>query len=113
MEQELRDYVEAITPEHRPLFDRLHRLVLEAHPEAATSLSYGIPTYRVGRHRLHVGMWRHGASLYGWGQGRDSGFAARHPALTSGRGTIRLRPQDAAAIPDQELLELVRAALDD
>ena len=38
MDDAVRDYIDAIAPEHRPLFDRLHRLILEAHPDAA-----GIP----------------------------------------------------------------------
>jgi len=38
-------------------------------------------------------------------------MAARHPDLRSGRGTIRIRPQDAAGITDEELAALVRAAL--
>jgi uncharacterized protein YdhG (YjbR/CyaY superfamily) len=98
-------------PEHRPLFDRLHRLVLEAAPDAAVALSYGIPTYnKVGR-RLFLGMWRHGVSVYGWQEGRDTGFSGRHPELLSGKGTIRLRPTDAARIGDDELRDL--AALDD
>ncbi|MET8535146.1 hypothetical protein ABZV67_25295 [Streptomyces sp. NPDC005065] len=50
-------------------------------------------------------------SRYGWQQGRDAGFATRHPALTSGRATIQLRPDDAAAIPDDELRDLAWAAL--
>jgi uncharacterized protein YdhG (YjbR/CyaY superfamily) len=108
----VRDYIDAIAPEHRPLFDRLHRLVLEVHPEATVMLSYQMPTYKVGRQRLFVGMWKHGVSIYGWDQGRDAGFIARHPGLKTSKGTIRLRPQDAAGIPDDELLDLVRAALD-
>ena len=35
MDDAVRAYIDAIAPQHRPLFDRLHRLVLEAHPEAA------------------------------------------------------------------------------
>lgn len=54
MDDAVRDYVDAIAPEHRPLFDRIHRLVLEAHPDAAVVLSYEIPTYKVGRRRLFV-----------------------------------------------------------
>jgi uncharacterized protein YdhG (YjbR/CyaY superfamily) len=108
----VRDYINAIAPEHRPLFDRLHRLVLEAHPEAAVMLSYQMPTYKVGRQRLFVGAWKHGMSIYGWDQGRDSGFIARHPGLKTSKGTIRLRPEDAAGIPDDDLRDLVRAALD-
>jgi uncharacterized protein YdhG (YjbR/CyaY superfamily) len=111
MDDRVRAYVDAIAPEHRPLFDRVHRLVLEAHPDAAVVLSYQIPTYKVGRRRLFVAVWKHGVSIYGWQEGHDGGFTARHPELKTGRGTIRLRPEDAAALPDDELRELVRAAL--
>ncbi len=112
MDEEVRTYVDGIAAEHRPLFDRLNRLILEARPDAAVRISYRIPTYAAGGRRLYVGAWRHGLSLYGWQRGRDAGFAARHPALLSGRATIRLRPEDAAEISDDELRDLARAALD-
>jgi uncharacterized protein YdhG (YjbR/CyaY superfamily) len=112
MDDAVRDYIDAIAPQHRPLFDRLHRLVLEAHPDAAVVLSYQMPTYKVGGRRLFLGVWRHGVSIYGWQQGRDADFIARHPELKTSKGTIRLRPEDAAGIPDDELRDLVRAALD-
>jgi hypothetical protein len=113
MDHAVRDYVDAIPSEYRPLFDRLHRLILEVHPDASVVISYQIPTYKVGRNRLYLGVWKHGVSIYGWGQGRDAGFTARHPELTTGRGTIRLLPDAAAAIADDELRDLVRAALAD
>jgi uncharacterized protein YdhG (YjbR/CyaY superfamily) len=112
MDDAVRDYIDAIAPQHRPLFDRLHRLVLEAHPDAVVVLSYQMPTYKVGRRRLFLGVWRHGVSIYGVQQDRDGGFTARHPELKASKGTIRLRPKDAAGIPDEELRDLVRAALD-
>jgi uncharacterized protein YdhG (YjbR/CyaY superfamily) len=112
MDDAVRNYIDAIPSEHRPLFDRLHRLVLEARPDAAVVLSYQIPTYKVGRRRLFLGVWRHGVSVYGWQEGRDAGFSERHPELKPGKGTIRLRPADAAGISDDELRDLARAALD-
>jgi uncharacterized protein YdhG (YjbR/CyaY superfamily) len=112
MDEALLGYVEGIAPKHRPLFDRLHRLILSAHPDAAVVLSYQMPTYKVGNRRLYVGAWRHGVSIYGWQQGRDSGFMSRHPTLKTGKGTIQLRPEDAAGIPDEEFEDLVRAALE-
>lgn len=111
MDGAVRQYIDAIPREHRPLFDRLHRLILEVHPEAAVVLSYQMPTYKVGRRRLCLGVWKHGVSVYGWQQGRDAGFAGRHPDLKTGKGTIRLRPHDATDIPDEEFRDLVRAAL--
>lgn len=108
----MRDYIDAIAPENRPLFDRLHGLILAAYPDATVALSYQIPAYQVGKRRLYVGAWKHGLSLYGWQQDRDAGFTSRHPALRTSKGTIQLRPEDAAGLPDAELRDLVRAALD-
>jgi uncharacterized protein YdhG (YjbR/CyaY superfamily) len=113
MDPDVQNYLDGIPAEHRPLFDRVHRLILEVHPEAAPVLSYGMPTYRVGARRLYVGVWRHGISLYGWGKDRAAEFIARHPALVSGKGTIQLRstaPAEAE-VSDDELRDLVRAAL--
>jgi uncharacterized protein YdhG (YjbR/CyaY superfamily) len=112
VDEAVRSYIDGIDPAHRPLFDRVHRLILTAHPEADVVLSYQIPAYKVGRRRLYIGVWKHGVSIYGWPQGRATDFIARHPSLKTSKGTIRLRPEDAAGIADDELLGLVRAALD-
>lgn len=108
---EVQAYVDAIDAAHRPLFDRVRRLVLEAFPDARQVISYKIPAFVVGRHRLYVGAWKHGVSVYGWHDGRDGGFAGRHPELVTGRGTIRLRPEDAEDLDDEELRALVVGAL--
>ena len=113
MDDGVRSYIEAIAPEHRPLFDRLHRLVLRSHPEATLVLSYKMPTYRVGKRRLHVGVWKHGLSVYGWSQGREAAFLSRHPEAKTSKGTIRLTPELADELSDDDLSGLVSAALDD
>jgi uncharacterized protein YdhG (YjbR/CyaY superfamily) len=112
MDDAVRDYIDAIDPAHRALFDRVHGLILEVHPDAGVVLSYKIPTYVVGRRRIHLGVWRHGVSLYGIGQEGIGAFTARHPDLRTSKGTIQLRPDDAAGITDDELRDLIRAALD-
>ena len=112
MDETVRKYIDAVDPAHRPLFDRMHRLIMASHPDAEVVLSYQMPTYKVGRRRLYVGAWQHGISIYGWGRGHDGGFADRHPELRTSKGTIRLRPQDAAALSDEELEGLVGAALE-
>jgi uncharacterized protein YdhG (YjbR/CyaY superfamily) len=110
-DEAVRGYIDGIGPESRPLFDRLHRLIMAAQPDAALVMSYGMPTYQVSR-RLHVGAWKHGVSLYGWPQERVAEFTSRHPGLQTSKGTIQLRPQDADDIGDDELLDLVRASLE-
>jgi hypothetical protein len=69
-----------------------------------------MPTFQVGRRRLHVGVWKHGFSVYGW---RDQGFLARDPRTRAAKGTIRLRPEDAEDVTDEELRDLARISLGD
>jgi uncharacterized protein DUF1801 len=112
VDEDVANYVAAIGPEQRPLFDRLHAIVLAEHPDAEVTLAYGMPAYRVGGgHRLNLGVWAHGVSVYGWRADRDGGFAARHPELLSGKATIRIRPADAEGISDDELRALLGGAL--
>jgi uncharacterized protein DUF1801 len=110
MDDAVRRYRDEIASEYRPVFDRIHRLIVGTCPDAEIVLSYGMPTYRIGSRRLNVAVWEHGVSLY-VSPRRDGGFSARHPELAVGKGTIKLRPEDAARIPDEEFRDLVRAAL--
>jgi hypothetical protein len=110
MDDAVRRYRDQIARESQPVFDRLHELIIGTFPDAQVVLSYGMPTYRMGRRRLNVGAWEHGLSLY-VSPRRDGGFSERHPELASGKGTIKVSPQDAARISDDEFRELARAAL--
>jgi hypothetical protein len=105
-------YIETIPAGHRPLFDRLHQLILRARPDVSVVLSYKMPTYKAGGRRLYLAAWQHGVSIYGWRKDEDGGFVERHPGLKTSTGTIRLRPADADGISDEEFLGLMRAALD-
>ena len=104
-------YIDDIPAEHRPLFDRLHRLITQARPDAEVTFSYKMPAYRTGKRRLYLAAWKHGISIYGAQHDRDGGFTARHPQLATSKGTIQLRPESAARIEDQEFFDLARAAL--
>ena len=111
MDAAVEAYIAAIAPQQRALFDRLHGIVLAEHPDAEVSIAYGMPAYRVGGRRLNLGVWKHGVSVYGWRADRDGGFVARHPRLSSGKGTIRIGPRDAEGISDEELRGLLGGAL--
>lgn len=111
MDQAVTDYIAAIPPEHRPLFDRMDRLVRDVCPDVELKLSYKMPTYTVEGRRLHVGAWAHGISIYGWKARGDGGLTAHHPELRTSTGTIQLRPDVASGITDDELRALVRQVL--
>jgi uncharacterized protein YdhG (YjbR/CyaY superfamily) len=112
MDEDVQRYVDHIAAEHRGLFDRFSGLIIAAYPDVAVRLSYKIPSYWRNRRKLYVGVWKHGLSVYGWPQGAEADFIARHPELKTSKGTIQIRPGDAEGISDAELLELVHAALD-
>ena len=111
MQDDVRTYVDAIAPEHRALFDHVYGLAdAAAAPEAVRSISYGVPTWRVGKRRLFLGVWKHGISVYGF-LGHDGGFVERHPDLLASKGTIHLTAADLARVDDTELSDLFRATL--
>jgi uncharacterized protein YdhG (YjbR/CyaY superfamily) len=113
MDDDVQAYIDAIDPDHRPLFDRMQRLILEVHPEADVVISYKMPTFKVGKNRCSVAAWKHGISIYGWRAANVPGFLARHPELTTSTGTIRISPTQAEGIGDDELREVIRASLGD
>jgi uncharacterized protein YdhG (YjbR/CyaY superfamily) len=110
MDRAVTEYIEAIPTEHRPLFDRICRLIGEACPAAEISISYKMPTFKVGKRRLHVATWKHGVSIYS-SKPRDGGFTNRHPQLRTSTGTIHLRSDEAGSIADGDISDLARAAL--
>ena len=111
-DEDVRGYIDTIPAVHRPLFDRLHGLILRARPDVSIVMSYKMPTYKAGDRRVLLAAWKHGISVYGWRKDDDGGFVQRHPALKTSTGTIRIRQEDAAAIGDDEFLGLFRGALD-
>jgi hypothetical protein len=84
LDDAVRGYIDAIDLAYRRLFDRVHDLILDVYPQADVALSYKMPTYTVGRRRIHVGVWRHGVSLYGW-----SKWTLTWPEFTNSRGVHR------------------------
>ena len=111
MDDAARSYIDALDPAGRALFDRLHGLIVDEHPDATVRFAYTMPTYDVGDRSLHVAVWKHGLSLYGWSADRSGGFCDRYPQLCGDRGTLKIPHADAARMPDEHLRDLVRAVL--
>ena len=107
MDEAVQAYIDGIAPQNRPLFDRLHGLILGTLPGRGRRLSYGMPAYR----------WAGGVSTSPRGSmacrstaGRRAARPASPPAipeLKTSKGTIQLRPGRSAGIGDGELLELI------
>jgi hypothetical protein len=111
VDPDVQAYIEGIAPEHRPMWDRVEHLVRELHPDVEMRITYDMPTFVVGEHRLPVGVWKHGLSLYGLHEGNDAGLITRRPELSSGRGTVKLPTKQAASFTDAELSATLKAVL--
>ncbi len=106
MDPEVRRYIDAIPESHRPLFDRLQEHILELYPDAEVSISYRIPTYKVGRRRVHLGLWKGGVSLHAVDV---EPFKQRHPTIKTGRGSLNFKLTDQ--LPEDDIREVIKRAL--
>jgi hypothetical protein len=111
LDHDVETYITSIPPAQRPLFDRIHRLILEACPRATVGFAYKMPSYAIGSRRLNVGVWKHGVSIYGWKATGDGGLTSRHPEVRTSTGTIRIATDRSDEIGDDEIGDLARAVL--
>ncbi len=106
MDPAVERYIEEIPASHRPLFDRLQALILERYPHATTTISYGVPTYRVGRARVYLGLWKGGVSLHAV---RVEAFKQRHPAIKTGKGSLNFKLTDT--LPEDDIRAVIQQTL--
>lgn len=106
MDPAVQTYLDAIPETHRPLFDRLQSLVLDLYPDAVVGISYQVPTYRVGRRRVYLGLWKGGVSLHAvsveW-------FKQRHPSIKTGKGSVNFRVSDE--LPEADIRDVIKQAI--
>ncbi len=58
------DYIASQPKEHQRLLRRVRTIIRQVAPDAEESVSYGIPTYKVGRARLYFAGWKKHFSIY-------------------------------------------------
>jgi len=107
MDPAVQSYIDAIPERQRPLFDRLQMLVLELYPDAETLISYGIPTFKVGRRRVYLGLWKGGVSLHAID---PEPFKQRYPSIKTGRGSLNFKVTDE--VPEADVREVIKSAID-
>lgn len=87
----------------------LHGLILSLFPQAAVSMQYRMPTYRLGAHFIAWASTEQHLALYTCSGERIAGFRARHPEVRGGVGCLRFR--DSQRLPLADLAQVVRNAL--
>ena len=107
MDPAVQRYVDAIPERQRALFDRLQALILGLYPNAETSISYGIPTYKVGRRRVYLGLWKGGVSLHAV---PVEEFKQRHPSIKTGKGSLNFKVADE--VPEADVRDIIKQAIE-
>lgn len=87
----------------------LHGLILSLFPQAAVSMEFRMPSYRLGANYIAWGSTaRHLAVCTPSGE-RIAAFRAKHPEVAGALGCLRFR--DSQRLPLADLAQVVRNAL--
>jgi uncharacterized protein YdhG (YjbR/CyaY superfamily) len=105
---DVRDYIAGVPAEHRPIFDRLHRLIIDTLPDARVVISYKMPAYVVAGGRVSLSDGPRGVSLATTVADPITAFKAKHPRFKTGKVTVLFPPY--ADVPADDVQALVRAA---
>lgn len=88
------NYLAALPAKQRLALDRVRRLVHQAAPGATEAISYGMPTFRLGKRNLvHMAAFRDHCSFFPGRAGVAALFPRELAAFETAKGTIRFRPE--------------------
>lgn len=110
MDEAVQRFIDTVPPESKPLFDRLHALVLRLYPEAKVVISYQVPTYKTKTGWVALGYWKDGVSLYTNNPAHIVVFQAKHPRIKTNKASFNLRRTDE--VPDEDLEQVIRHAVE-
>ena len=102
-------YLSRLSEARRGRAAALHGLIRRLFPQAAVSMDYRMPTYRLGGEFVAWASQKRHLALFTCSDERIAGFRARHPAVDAGKGCLRFR--DGERLPLRDLARVVRNAL--
>ena len=106
MDPAVQEYIDTIPERQRPLFDRLQSLILQLYPNVETLISYKIPTDKLGRRRVYLGLWEDGVSLHAVSV---DDFKQKHGSIKTGRGSLNFKVTDD--LPEDDIRTVIKQAL--
>jgi uncharacterized protein YdhG (YjbR/CyaY superfamily) len=81
-------YISRFPPEEAEALSRIRETVRSAAPEAIETISYGMPTFRLGKAILHFGAFKGHIGIYP--PVREADLAARAAPYQGEKGNLRL-----------------------
>jgi len=111
MNKEVEQFVDVLSDERRPLYDKLHTLIIGMYPKAEVVISYGIPTYKAKSGRVGLGLWKGGVTLHTFGARQlVEEFGAKHPAFKTTTAGINFKVSDK--IPIAAVKKVIKLAIE-
>jgi uncharacterized protein YdhG (YjbR/CyaY superfamily) len=109
---DIESYLASLPPDFRDALETLRERIKSTVPEAAESVTYGLPTFKYrGRPLTYIGAARNHCALYSMDA---TGFEQRLAGFDMAKGTIRFKPE--RPIPAGVVEEMLRgrvAAIDE
>ena len=103
------DYLAALPEGQRSTLKKLRTTIKAVAPEAAESISYGIPSFKYkGRPLIHIGAAKHHCAIYGL---VPDAFKHELKQYDTSKGTIRF-PADKP-LPETLVRKLIKARIDE
>src|SRR5215216_1793984 len=110
MNPDVQRYLDAVSDDRRPLFDRLQALILGLYPKAEVVIWYGMPTFRAKAGWVALANQKNWVSLYTNSPYHIAGFKAKYPKFKTSKACLNFRPDDP--FPAAEIKKVIRHAIE-
>lgn len=110
MDSELENYIRSVPANRSERFNMLHSLILELYPDAVVSMSYKMPTYKMGSGWVALANQKNYISLYTCGYHHIESFKEKYPEFKTGKGCINFRDKDE--LPVEGIKQVVMHAIE-
>ena len=103
------DYLAALAEDQRAALEKLRETIKATAPDAAESISYGIPSFKYKKRPLiHIGAAKHHCAIYGL---VPDAFKDELKQYDTSKGTIRFSADNP--LPETLVRKLVKARIDE
>ena len=108
--EDVQVYIDKIPEERKPLFNKLMSWILEVYPDAAVTLWYRMPTFKVGRGWVALANQKNYVSLYTNSADHIREFKAKYPVIKTGKACLNLRLNDI--LPEEAIKGVIKHAIE-
>jgi hypothetical protein len=111
MNEEVSAYIDTVSDERKPMYEKLQSLVVELYPDVRIVMTSQIPTYRAKSGWIGLGYSEKGVSLYTSGPQHLADFRKEHPDIKAGKNSVDFNSTED--IPEEAVRKIIRSAIEE